>query len=719
MASLSDGAELTQGVGVQVDELPFGKSGEGAFTQAEAAETAAVEGLYVVAGRRDHALDHVVLAQIEAHFEGRGAAQAGVKRGDRAGLVDQVDAGQQTRDEGVGGGLGEFGPVDLGHVLLGGGQGVDEGAVVGEEEQTGGVHVQPADALHVAHHQRVGQQAVHAAVVLGLVGALEAGGLEQREVGLFPVDPGLAGDFIGETGCVDGGVRVVHDIATHAHLAEFDELAALAAAAEALSLEETVKFHGGRRGPEGLVGRSGCKNWREGGQKGRILAENVAKGTASAPVLFCHLPADVARARRCLSSATIPGKTVGAQSQFEQRSLHVWLYCMGGYFVGVSAMLNNFGRSSRWFCFALVWSVLLSGCANVAFDHGVSRLDGKALVFGRIVLDREGERLVISPFSMPVVIRDISSADEPRMLAQKFENDGRFYWALPPGRYQVSIVLHNYAGGVVSYSFALERSGRSYYFGDLILHGKKRFDSVGSANMRDIKPEFVNDLQGAKAELLRRNPQLDAASIDRLTVRDMTSPEQRGVAYGEVLSELRPCCVSLASLPYKKLSSGQRGEDTISSNSPVFDFPEGRSRFVAWELSAPSMQNTVALRSVVTPSGLPGTGQFYIFSPAVMLLDENFNVLADLQRGLFVPVPASMMPPRSASLQARIPLNAQTARVRYLVVYTTRSIIEGAWSTSRPGFVPIAGGVLPTGIPIGVVMEPAISGIIEAELSRH
>jgi hypothetical protein len=56
---------------------------------------------------------------------------------------------------------------------------------------------------------------------------------------------------------------------------------------------------------------------------------------------------------------------------------------------------------------------------------------------------------------------------------------------------------------------------------------------------------------------------------------------------------------------------------------------------------------------------------------------------------------------------------------RYMFLYTTRSIIEGTWKTTGPGFMPIVGGVIPTGIPVSVSMEPAISGQIDIEVLPH
>jgi len=76
--------------------------------------------------------------------------------------------------------------------------------------------------------------------------------------------------------------------------------------------------------------------------------------------------------------------------------------------------------------------MFLAGCANVGFEHGSSRPEDKSLVFGRIVLVRDGEQAVLSSFSTSIVLRNIESGDEPRLITQSFGSDGRFFWALPP-----------------------------------------------------------------------------------------------------------------------------------------------------------------------------------------------------------------------------------------------------------------------------------------------
>lgn len=377
------------------------------------------------------------------------------------------------------------------------------------------------------------------------------------------------------------------------------------------------------------------------------------------------------------------------------------------------ARLGSFALRA-WF--VLACALWLTGCAEVTFEQGKSQLDGKSLVFGRILLDREGERLAVAPFSMPVALRKVDSSDEPQMLLEGFEKDGTFRWALPPGVYQFSLVLHSQPGGVVSYAFNVDKPDRAYYFGDLTLFGRKWFDSLGGANMRDVKPVFVDSFADAKTQLLGQNPQIDATAVQRLPLKNMLDPVERSALYSEAMEQLEPCCAEYAQLAYTELPLSQRSSAQIGPNSPVFLFPEGMSRWVAWRLPVSTEGKTLFLRSAVTPSASAGTGHFYVFSPMVMWLDEKFGVLDEPRFGLFSPMAASLTPPKSASLEASFSLTGSLARARYVILYTSRAALQQSLRTTRPGVVPIAGGVLPTGVPLGVVMEPAIAGVVEAEI---
>lgn len=361
---------------------------------------------------------------------------------------------------------------------------------------------------------------------------------------------------------------------------------------------------------------------------------------------------------------------------------------------------------------------LVSGCASVDFNHGTSRLDDKVLLFGKIAMERDGERSIISTFSTSVVLRNIATADEPGLITKSFEPDGSFYWALPPGHYQVSFVLNPYADGFKSFSFNLPRAGTAYYLGDLTFRGEKRFQTVSGANIGNVRTIFEDDYTAATADLRRKNPQLTGSPVEKVTVRDMTRADQRWLAYSEVLSAASPCCRELATVAPGALPSSGKQSYTINQSSPVFDFPGGRSRFVALKLPQTQAPYSVSIRSVATPSNLPATGRLYIYSPEVLLLDADFKVLARQQDTVFTPVPASMMPPRSASLQAQLTA-ADLAGARYLVVHTSRKALETELNTWRPGVLPVAGGAIPTGIPSRVLLEPSISGEIEVNITSE
>lgn len=368
-------------------------------------------------------------------------------------------------------------------------------------------------------------------------------------------------------------------------------------------------------------------------------------------------------------------------------------------------------RLALWLsCSALAWG--LSGCASVDFDHGTTRLDDKVLLFGKLVLERDGERSVLSTFSTSVVLRNIATADEPGLITKSLESDGSFYWTLPPGHYQLSFVLNSYADGFKSFSFSVPRPGTAYYFGDVTFRGNQRFQTIGGANIRNVHAVFEDRLTQASPVLFQKNPQLTGTAVQRVAIRDMTQPAQRWLAYNEALSTTASCCRELAEAAYTALPGAGKQSHAINQKSPVYEFPGGRSRFVALKLPRLATAYSIAIRSIATPGNLPATGRLYIFSPEVLLLDEAFQPVKAGRELFFTPVPASMMPPRSASLQTQLTAR-DLGRAHYLVVHTSRRAIETELNTWRPGVVPVAGGVLPTGMPASVLLEPGISGELE------
>ena len=114
------------------------------------------------------------------------------------------------------------------------------------------------------------------------------------------------------------------------------------------------------------------------------------------------------------------------------------------------------------------------------------------------------------------------------------------------------------------------------------------------------------------------------------------------------------------------------------------------------------------------PSGIPY--RFRVFAPAAMLLDSSCNVIETIDPQGLRPMPASIMPPRAASLDQSIYISARNAHAQYLVLYTTDSLLEHARLTSVPGIFLIPGGALPSGIPRLTGMEPWPTGKIDISL---
>jgi len=360
--------------------------------------------------------------------------------------------------------------------------------------------------------------------------------------------------------------------------------------------------------------------------------------------------------------------------------------------------------------------LLLNACAHVGFEPGVTRLQGKTLVFGRIVLERDGETAVISTMSTPVVLRNLANADEPGLVLQAFDGDGRFFWALQPGHYELNLILSRYDSERVSYAFSVPRSGTAAYFGDLIVAGTKRFDTIGGANIREVRPRLEDHFETAWRRLLERNPQLDGIEVDPLELADMKISTQRWRAYRAVLAGQAPSCPLLSCTHTQDLAPGARAHADMGETSPVFHFSSGLSRYVRWRLPTGDRPYVIDILSEVTPGNMPGLRRTFAFAPAVLLLDENHVPMEFIEQGLFTVRSPGVLPPRAARLEARLPMEGDRLKARSLVLLTTPRILAATMSTWAPQITPMAGGAIPTMGVVSMSIEPSISGRVEVSL---
>ena len=200
---------------------------------------------------------------------------------------------------------------------------------------------------------------------------------------------------------------------------------------------------------------------------------------------------------------------------------------------------------------------ILAGCANVHFEQGKTSLADKELVFGKIVLVRDGEQGTISTFSTPVNIAPLESTAEPLLITEPLEKGGRFYWVLKPGMQILNIVLHKPSDDIISLAFDVPDKPGAYYLGDLIMSGEKHFSALGAANVRNVTISFADNFKEDKAELLKRNPGLTADRIGRIQVIDVSKTRTRAALFRKVLDAAPLCCSTMSGFHFEKLVLGK------------------------------------------------------------------------------------------------------------------------------------------------------------------
>ena len=171
----------------------------------------AMQAFHTVAGRGNHPFDLVILAFHDGQFEGVRGNLPCCDGFQRFAFAMQEHACQQGLEQTGIKGMLECRVVDLGDLALGRILGVHELAVVGEQQQAGGVLIQAPDALHAALSQRLRQQGEDTAVVLRGTRTFETGRLMQGQIDLFAKLPLHAVDAEAQIIHTEIGARVVAD----------------------------------------------------------------------------------------------------------------------------------------------------------------------------------------------------------------------------------------------------------------------------------------------------------------------------------------------------------------------------------------------------------------------------------------------------------------------------------------------------------------------------
>jgi maltose operon periplasmic protein len=161
-------------------------------------------------------------------------------------------------------------------------------------------------------------------------------------------------------------------------------------------------------------------------------------------------------------------------------------------------------------------------------------------------------------------------------------------------------------------------------------------------------------------------------------------------------------CAGYREFGYEKLDIPDSKSFWIDKDSKVFGFDTGKSYFKAFELPKYSSPYSILIKSYQM-----GGSPAYIFSPAIMFLDERFAVTRFIEKGIFNYTRISLLETSSwetgwaFALEAKIPITPENANDRYMVILTTDDLINGKEVFVSPSFAPLilpgVVGAIPTG----------------------
>ena len=97
-------------------------------------------------------------------------------------------------------------------------------------------------------------------------------------------------------------------------------------------------------------------------------------------------------------------------------------------------------------------------------------------------------------------------------------------------------------------------------------------------------------------------------------------------SYANRVNEQKVCCASFREMGFTTLPFGERRDFSIDSDSPVFIFKDGRSRFAAVQLPARTAAAKLRLETHVVPIWIEPT----VFDPFVMFLNKGYEKMGEV-----------------------------------------------------------------------------------------
>lgn len=129
------------------------------------------------------------------------------------------------------------------------------------------------------------------------------------------------------------------------------------------------------------------------------------------------------------------------------------------------------------------------------------------------------------------------------------------------------------------------------------------------------------------------------------------------------------CCKSFKEFDYARLNLPDSKNFDIDKNSRASSFNTGRSFFMAFALPKSSSPYTVSIESYFQGTSLT---EGYIFSPALIFLNEDHQIVRSITRGLFEYNGDESTKPLTAGsgLIAKIDITHEMKDYRYMIILT-------------------------------------------------
>lgn len=194
------------------------------------------------------------------------------------------------------------------------------------------------------------------------------------------------------------------------------------------------------------------------------------------------------------------------------------------------------------------------------------------------------------------------------------------------------------------------------------------------------------------------------------------------VSYENARDSLRSsgvCCESIAQFKYEQLAGDGDVSFNLDASSDAFNFQTGKSYFKAFRLPEKALPYRIKITSYALGEQIHNA---HIFYPQVALLDDRFAIVRQSAPGDF-----SLRKVKATSETWGLPVKLEgsilvdTPNAKYVLVFTTQTLMRGASPYVTPKIVPIIVPGIVGAIPVGeetVLIRHSPFGQLHIEITR-